>query len=180
MSDGAGLYLRLYASGTKSFQVQVCPAGGAGKRGWVTLGEYPGLSLKAARQKTASVLLWASEGESLASIRARLAGEVAPRRARGTGGTGSARPGKSPLARTGRAAKAQAPRDPSHTPFRVVAEDWFAVKRQPWSLGHRDALPDRFDASTRGDGVRANASSAVARPVSARSGCPAGGRTASR
>ncbi|WP_313138294.1 Arm DNA-binding domain-containing protein [Paracoccus jeotgali] len=49
MSDGSGLYLRLYPSGKKTFQVQINKETGSSARAWVSLGDFPGLGLKDAR-----------------------------------------------------------------------------------------------------------------------------------
>lgn len=48
LSDRGGLYLRRFPNGAKSFQAQIARAPRSKARGWVTLGEYPALSLKAA------------------------------------------------------------------------------------------------------------------------------------
>ena len=76
LSDGGGLYLRLFPSGAKRFQVQVARAPGSKTRGWVTLGEYPGLSLKAARGVAARVHALAENGLSIEAIRIELDGRA--------------------------------------------------------------------------------------------------------
>ncbi len=55
LSDGGGLYLRLFPNGAKRFQVQVARAPESKARGWVTLGDFPALSLKTARVEAARV-----------------------------------------------------------------------------------------------------------------------------
>lgn len=75
LGDGSGLYLRLYPSGRKSFQVLVAKGGGATGRVWVTLGDFPDLSLKAARGLTGMARNWAAEGHKAADIRTKLAAQ---------------------------------------------------------------------------------------------------------
>jgi hypothetical protein len=50
MSDGNGLYLRVYKSGRKAFQVRLDEDG---KTKWVTLGNFPDMPLKEARRAAA-------------------------------------------------------------------------------------------------------------------------------
>jgi integrase len=93
LGDGAGLYLRLFQNGAKRFQVQVAKEPRSKARGWVTLGDYPDLSLKAARGVAARVRAMADEGMAIPEIRQALAldenatnsalesdGRVAPRK----------------------------------------------------------------------------------------------------
>ena len=112
MSDGSGLYVRLYPSGTKTFQVQVCKSSNGTQRIWVTLGNFPELGLKEARDLTGFVRLRSSRGASAEDIRRLLAKEPASRRAaQGVGTKALARPEK------------------GMTPFRDVAKVWFDRKR---------------------------------------------------
>lgn len=78
LGDGGGLYLRLFPNGAKRFQVQVARAPDSKARGWVTLGEYPGLSLKAARGLAARVCARAEDGLSIEAIRIELGGPAQP------------------------------------------------------------------------------------------------------
>lgn len=54
LSDGGGLYVRLYPSGRKAFQVQVPKEAGTSARVWVSPGHYPDVSLKEARETATS------------------------------------------------------------------------------------------------------------------------------
>ncbi len=74
LSDGGGLYLRLFPNGAKRFQIQVARAPGGKTRGWVTLGQYPDMSLKAARGLAARVHALAEDGLSIEDIRCELDG----------------------------------------------------------------------------------------------------------
>lgn len=114
LCDGGGLFLRLYPSGLKLFQVQVAKGPDERGRVWVTLGPYPDLGLKRARDLAGTVRLWSGEGLTVGEIRARL---IAPR--------GGAGPAASPLRRR---AKRMAPIPKMATPFRAVAKVWFDRK----------------------------------------------------
>lgn len=105
MSDGSGLYLRLYPSGKKTFQVQVSKEPGSSSRAWVGLGDFPQLSLKEARDVAGWVRLQSSRGWSVDQIRIALRSEE----------------GISPDA------PSNAPSRPAT--FRQVAEVWFERKR---------------------------------------------------
>lgn len=72
LSDGGGLYLRLFPNGAKRFQVQVARAPVGTARGWVTLGGYPDISLKSARGLAARVRAMADNGFDIDAIRVAL------------------------------------------------------------------------------------------------------------
>lgn len=72
LSDGGGLYLRLFPNGSKRFQVQIAKAPGLTGRGWVTLGDYPTLSLKSARGLAARVRALSEDGLTIAAVRDEL------------------------------------------------------------------------------------------------------------
>lgn len=78
MGDGGGLYLRLYPSGKKAFQVQVFKEQGQANRVWVSLGDYPDLGLREARDVAGWVRLQASRGWSAEQIRHALRAEELP------------------------------------------------------------------------------------------------------
>lgn len=105
MSDGSGLYLRLYPSGKKTFQAQVSKESGSPSRVWVSLGDFPQLSLKEARDVAGWVRLQSSRGWSVDQIRIALRSEE----------------GITPDA------PSSAPSRP--VTFRQVAEVWFERKR---------------------------------------------------
>lgn len=135
LRDGGGLFLRLYASGRKSFQVSVPKGAGLAGRSWVTLGNFPDLGLKAARGRAVLVQGWAAEGIGAAEIRQRLAGGESP-----VGGAGA----------SGQAPGATCPAPPCPR-FEEVARVWFARKRlglkngkhidQNWNTVATYALP---------------------------------------
>lgn len=142
MSDGGGLYLRLFANGAKRFQVQIARAPGGGARGWVTLGDYPKLSLKAARALAARVRMMASEGMDINAIRAGLFG-TAPGTAQAAGaartpghvaGVFDAASGPRRTPRTARRLRAATAADPGIR-LRDAARRWFENKRPTLSNG---------------------------------------------
>jgi hypothetical protein len=63
MSDGNGLYLRVYKSGRKAFQVRLDEDG---KTKWVTLGTFPDMPLKEARRAAALARAGEDPGQDLA------------------------------------------------------------------------------------------------------------------
>jgi integrase len=63
MSDGNGLYLRVYKSGRKAFQVRLDEDG---KTKWVTLGTFPDMPLKLARRAAALARAGEDPGQELA------------------------------------------------------------------------------------------------------------------
>ena len=105
MSDGKGLYLRLYPSGKKAFQIQVPRERDAAIRAWISLGDYPGLGLKEARELGNLVRLQARRGWPAEQIRASL--DVSE----------LAMPEESAV-----------PLSKALTPFREVAKVWFDRK----------------------------------------------------
>lgn len=108
LSDGNGLYLRLYPSGAKRFQVQIPSEPGCKRRVWITLGDFPALSLKEARETTVWIRLQVARDWNAAQVRAAL-----------TSGTlGADRPNRTPEAAT-----------KPDVLFREVAADWFERKR---------------------------------------------------
>lgn len=117
LGDGSGLFLRLHASGRKSFEVLVNKGDGAVGRVWVKLGSFPETNLKSARGLAVMVRGWSSDGISAADIRCRLADQtiIAPveNKAAGT---------KGPLRR-------RKPGADNAVTFRAVAEVWFARKQ---------------------------------------------------
>lgn len=62
LSDGNGLYLRLYPSGKKAFQVQVSTHAARRQRVWVSLGDFPELGLKQARETATWVRMQVGRG----------------------------------------------------------------------------------------------------------------------
>ena len=112
MSDGGGLYVRLYPSGRKTFQVQVCKSSNGTQRVWITLGNFPELGLREARDLTGFVRLRSSRGTSAEEIRRMLA--MAP----SSSGTAleleTRRPSRP---------------EKDMTPFRDVAKVWFERKQ---------------------------------------------------
>lgn len=75
LCDGNGLYLRLYPSGKKSFQVMVAKSKEEKGRLWVTLGDFPSLGLKEAREVANLVRLQSRRGWSAKQIRVGLKAE---------------------------------------------------------------------------------------------------------
>ena len=63
LPDGNGLYLRVYKSGRKAFQVRLDEDG---KTKWVTLGNFPDMPLKEARRAAALARAGADPGQELA------------------------------------------------------------------------------------------------------------------
>ncbi|WP_313136959.1 tyrosine-type recombinase/integrase [Paracoccus jeotgali] len=105
MSDGSGLYLRLYPSGKKTFQVQINKETGSSARAWVSLGDFPGLGLKDARDLAGWVRMKSSQGWTVERIRdAVRAGNEEVR-------------------------EAPSPAPDQGATFREVAEVWFERKR---------------------------------------------------
>lgn len=76
LSDGSGLYLRLYSNGAKRFQVQIPKEPNSSARGWVTLGAFPELSLKAARGLAAQAKSMVDEGLSITDVRKNLQSDL--------------------------------------------------------------------------------------------------------
>jgi hypothetical protein len=60
VADGNGLYLRVYKSGRKAFQVRLDEDG---KTKWVTLGSFPDMALKEARRAAALARAGAVPGQ---------------------------------------------------------------------------------------------------------------------
>jgi integrase len=112
MSDGAGLYVRLYPSGRKTFQAQICKSPNGTRRIWITLGNFPELGLKEARDLTGLVRLRSSQGACVEDIRRMLAKEPAS-----YGGTAGIKSGRARLS------------EKDMTPFRDVAKVWFERKQ---------------------------------------------------
>ena len=73
LSGANGLYARLYPSGAKRFQVQVPSELGGKRRLWITLGDFPALSLKEARETAVWIRLQVARGWSANQVRAALA-----------------------------------------------------------------------------------------------------------
>lgn len=144
ISDGGGLYLRLFANGAKRFQVQVARAPGGGARGWVTLGDYPALSLKTARGLAARVRMMASDGLDIEAIRADLRGmgPVTPQPVAADSAQGEAAQlieaasgrRRAATPRTGRRARAPGAAD-SGVRLKEAAKRWFENKRPTLSNG---------------------------------------------
>lgn len=72
LSDGNGLYLRLYPSGKKAFQVQVSTHTGRRQRVWVSFGDFPNLGLRQARETATWVRMQVARGWSADQVRAAL------------------------------------------------------------------------------------------------------------
>lgn len=150
LGDGSGLFVRLYPSGRKSFQVLVSKGDEGAGRTWITLGDFPELGLKAGRGRAVLVQGWAGEGVTAAEIRRRLSDEGA-----GLGG-GS---------RWGSAASAPShATGPTSVTFAEVARDWFKRKQrglkngkhiaQNWSTIATYVLPALGDRPIEGITVR--------------------------
>ncbi|RJL02376.1 DUF4102 domain-containing protein [Paracoccus aestuarii] len=108
LSDGNGLYVRLYPSGAKRFQVQVPRERGDKRRLWITLGDFPKLSLKEARETAAWIRLQVARDWSASRLRAALATSTFDA---DHASQDSAKPSKPAVL------------------FREVAADWFERKR---------------------------------------------------
>lgn len=115
LGDGSGLFVRLYRSGRKVFQVFVGKGGGEIGRVWITLGDFPELGLKAARGRAVVVRGWSDEGLSAKEIRQRLSKERSSQ---------SNMPPSSSVRR-----KRAAPAEPRQPSFEAVAKIWFERKR---------------------------------------------------
>lgn len=72
LSDGNGLYARLYPSGAKRFQVQVPTENQSKRRVWVTLGDFPDISLKEARETAVWIKLQVARGWGASRVRSAL------------------------------------------------------------------------------------------------------------
>lgn len=72
LSDGNGLYARLYPSGAKRFQVQVPTETQSKRRVWVTLGDFPSISLKEARETAVWIKLQVARGWGASRVRSAL------------------------------------------------------------------------------------------------------------
>ena len=113
LSDGNGLYLRLFPGGRKTF-VYRTPVS-TETRTWLTLGPFPELSLKSARERATVVAALFSAGRKVAEVRALLAGPEI--------GAASllARPAPAP---------SDAPRRPLVPTFKEMTKIWFEQKRE--------------------------------------------------
>jgi hypothetical protein len=148
LGDGAGLYLRLYPNGAKRFQVQVAKQPGSKARGWVNLGSYPDLSLKAARGVAARVRAMAEEGKAIPEIRQALALDEHV-----TSGLSENDAGRAPRKRRQKNRLVPAQDDPLL--LRNAAAAWFENKRgtlsngkhidQNWNTVATDVLPQLGD-----------------------------------
>lgn len=148
LGDGAGLYLRLYPNGAKRFQVQVAKQPGSKARGWVNLGSYPDLSLKAARGVADRVRAMAEEGKAIPEIRQAHALDEHV-----TSGLSENDAGRAPRKRRQKNRLVPAQDDPLL--LRNAAAAWFENKRgtlsngkhidQNWNTVATDVLPQLGD-----------------------------------
>ncbi|WP_417807157.1 tyrosine-type recombinase/integrase [Thioclava sp.] len=67
--DGNGLYLRLFAGGAKVFELRHAQGG---KPGWVTLGRFPEIGLRRARDLAGAARLMLERGIAISELRALL------------------------------------------------------------------------------------------------------------
>lgn len=125
LGDGSGLFLRLYPSGTKTFQVLVPAVPEGTRRVWISLGDYPSLGLKKARETAHWARGRAGEGWTAEMIRDTLRGEAA------AGSSGNASTGRA--RRLGVHLKPDA--GPCKPSFHDVAKQWFQLKREGLSNG---------------------------------------------
>ena len=118
LSDGHGLYLRLFSGGRKSFVFRTPP--GAGAVTWITLGSYPEMGLKDAREKANIIRGLFADGKTVADVRELLSGKEQPLP------SSSRRKRRSqPAGMTG---KAGAPK-PATPTFQEMARTWFEMKK---------------------------------------------------
>lgn len=73
MSDGRGLYVRLYSGGYKAFVFRTPQTAGAAT--WITLGKFPDLSLKGAREQANIIRALFAEGKTVDDVRELLSGK---------------------------------------------------------------------------------------------------------
>lgn len=125
LGDGSGLFLRLYPSGTKTFQVQVPVVPEGKRRVWVSLGDYPWLGLKKARETAHWARGRAGEGWTADMIRNAL-------RAKGDGENNSHASAAGERRVNTRVSPDAASCKPS---FHDVAKQWFQSKSQGLSNG---------------------------------------------
>ena len=125
LGDGSGLFLRLYPSGSKRFQILVPAAPKDKRRVWISLGDFPTLGLKSARELALWARMRAGEGWTADRIRSELA-----RRS----GSANGVPAETSKARrrTSHGRPATTPGKPS---FETVARQWFRVKSAGLSNG---------------------------------------------
>lgn len=110
--DGGGLYLRLMRGGGKTFQLR---HGTSAKRVWVTLGSYPELGLKTARDLAGTARGLFDEGVAPEDIAARLRQTKKPAQ----------------LIEVAKSAPRRKQTEEAPTAvmtFRQVAENWYATK----------------------------------------------------
>lgn len=67
--DGMGLYLRLFSGGTKTFELRHRQSG---KPGWITLGRFPAISLRRARNLAGATRLMLERGMPASDLRVLL------------------------------------------------------------------------------------------------------------
>lgn len=134
LGDGSGLFLRLYPSGSKIFQVLLPAEAGSKRRVWVSVGDFPATTLREAREMTFWARTQSARGWSAEMIRSAVRSEENRPDRPGPGGPEVTSP-KAPASRQGRGRpKAHAVAAPKRT-FADVARLWFEQKRQGLSNG---------------------------------------------
>ncbi|MDS1141696.1 integrase arm-type DNA-binding domain-containing protein [Pusillimonas sp. SM2304] len=110
--DGGGLYLLLKASGTKTWRLKYVQPNG--KENTLTFGDYPTISLQAARDKRSVAQAQIAEGKNPA-IERELAKQIAIQEQNDT--------------------------------FKVVAEEWLAMKKDQWSEGYHSRISNALKSN---------------------------------
>lgn len=129
LGDGSGLFLRLYPSGSKIFQVLLPAEAGIARRVWVSVGDFPATTLKEARERASWARLQSARGWSAERIRAAIRCDLEDTEVRRSEGS-SRHALEAPVARQGRRKpKAVAVAAPTST-FADVAQLWFQQKSQ--------------------------------------------------
>lgn len=134
LGDGSGLFLRLYPSGSKIFQVLLPAEAGIARRVWVSVGDFPATTLKEARERASWARLQSARGWSAERIRAAIKCDLEDVEVRSSEGS-SRHALEAPAERQGRRKpKAVAVAAPKST-FADVAQLWFQQKSQGLSNG---------------------------------------------
>lgn len=134
LGDGSGLFLRLYPSGSKIFQVLLPAEAGSARRVWVSVGDFPARTLKEAREIAYWARTQSARGWSAERIRSAVRSDVdkldllSP---------GASEPMSSnvPASRQGRGKPKAVAVTAATTTFADVAQLWFQQKSQGLSNG---------------------------------------------
>ena len=133
LGDGSGLFLRLYPSGSKIFQVLLPAEAGIARRVWVSVGDFPATSLKEARERASWARLQSARGWSAEEIRAAVRCDLeVPEVRRSEDSSGHLL--EAPVTRQGRR-NSEAVAVASKPTFADVAYPWFQQKSQGLSNG---------------------------------------------